>query len=358
VIGVVVALGAAGVYLDSARAEAQVGGAPTAVRAGQAEPGAVRLGVPKLVRSRLRPSFVQADLSVMQNGKPARPTAVTCTASFADDDRYPRRSGPGRFIVGAVRCYFGFNNTKYRDKTLVGEVAVSVGRTRVTRTFSVRIGAGTTLSRPAGAVIQQPESAKPRPAATREWHGTVHLVQARGTPGQPPGHTSLDIQLTLLPGATETGSQSWTQPVSWVATYSLTRYSDPPCTGPDGGPVPSDVGERTVARGRTGERPGSNAKDYPRVGVSWDGARGKWVIALSFFGGSGGGIQLPLLVKNTKNCGRTSITVTESARPQNLKIRADGAPSSKALEGQGTPTGFYNADDTTVTWDLTLAEAR
>jgi hypothetical protein len=277
---------------------------------------------------------------------------------FADDDRYARQSGPSRSFVGAVRCYFTFNNAKYRGKTLVGEVAVSVGRTKTTRTFWVRVGAGSVLSRPVGAVIQRPASTQPSSPATTEWRGRVHVVDAMGTPGHPPGYSSLDLVLTLLPGATKAGPQSWIQPVSWVAIYSSARYSDPPCTDQAGNPVPSDIGARKVVRGRTGERPGSNAKDYPRVGVSWDAARSKWTISLSFFGGSGGGIQLLLPVRTTKNCGRTSITVTQSARPQNLKIRADGTSTSTALRGQGTPTGFYNADSTSTTWNLTLVRTK
>jgi hypothetical protein len=31
------------------------------------------------------------------------------------------------------------------------------------------------------------------------------------------------------------------------------------------------------------ERPGTNAKDYPRIGIRCDAQRSKWVIALNFF---------------------------------------------------------------------------
>ena len=92
--------------------------------------------------------------------------------------------------------------------------------------------------------------------------------------------------------------------------------------------------------------------------VSWDGARGTWVIALSFFGGGGGGMRLPPITKTTSNCVKAWVTFTGAPGLQNLKIRADGTTTSTVLQGRGTPTGFSDADDTTVTWDLTVAEAR
>jgi len=52
------------------------------------------------------------------------------------------------------------------------------------------------------------------------------------------------------------------------------------------------------------------------------------------------------------------VTFTGAPGLQNLKIRADGTTTSTVLQGRGTPTGFSDADDTTVTWDLTVAEAR
>ena len=316
--------------------------------------GAAQLGTPKLVRTPLRPSFVQADLTVTRGGAPARPSAATCTPSFAGDKRYGRRAYPGRFTLGLVRCVFPFNNSRYLGKTLTGEISVVVAGTRVTKTFSVRIGPGNALEQPVGATVNVGVVAKPKPSATTEWRGTVHIEQADGTPGKPPGHRSLDIRLTLLPGASKPDPLGWTQPVSWVATYSSTSYSNPPCTDAAGNPVPSNLGERTVVRGRTGERPGSNAKDFPRVGVRWDAARSRWVIALSFFGGGGGGMRLPLVTKTTQNCGRTWVTYTGTPGLQNLTILANGTTASTVLTGTGTPTGFYNAKDTTVTWDLTL----
>jgi len=334
------------------------------VAQGHAADGGVVVGSPVLTRTELRPSFVQADATVTRGGTPVLPSGVTCTASFVGDTRYPRREYEGRFKRGIVRCIYGFNNARYRGKTLVGELTVftgsagSSGGGRITKRFSVRIGPGNALEKPVGATVKSDGGDKPKPSATTEWRGTVHVVTANGTPGRPPGHSSVDIVLTLLPGATKTDPRGWLQPVSWVATYSSERYSDPPCLDAAGSPVPSDIGARTVVRGRTGERPASNAKDYPRIGIRWDAARSKWVISLSFFGGGGGGMRLPLVIRTTKNCGKTWITYTGTPDLQNLTIRADGTAATTGLRGQGTPSGFYNASDTSVAWDITLAPSR
>ena len=331
---------------------------------GRAAGGGVVVGSPVLTRTELRPSTVIADARVTQGGAAVLPTGVTCTASFAGDKAYGIRRYEGRFARGIARCGFVFNNARYRGKTLVGELTVltgsvgSAGGGRITKRFSVRIGSGNALERPVGATVKTDGGDKPKPSATTEWRGTVHVVTANGTPGRPPGQSSLDIVLTLLPGATKTDPQGWTQPVSWVATYSSERYSDPPCLDAAGNAVPSDIGARTVVRGRTGERPASNAKDYPRIGVRWDAERAKWVISLSFFGGGGGGMRLPHVIKTTKNCGRTWITYTGTPGLQNLKIHADGTAATTALKGTGTPTGFYNARDTSVTWDLALRPSK
>ncbi len=320
--------------------------------------GTAAIGTPVLTRTRLRPSFVQADVKVTQGGVPVRPSSATCVARFTDDRRYGRVRSQGEFVLGAARCVFSFNNARYRGKTLSGEIAVVVGGKRVSKAFSVRLGPGNALERPVGATVDGAVAAKPKPSATNEWRGTLHLASSTGIPGKPPGHSSLDIRLTLLPGATKTDPLGWTQPVSWVATYSSSRYVDPPCTDSAGNPVPSDVGKRTVVRGRTGERPASNAKDYPRVGIRWDATRSQWVIALSFFGGSGGGMRLPLVISTTKNCGKTWISYTGTPGLQNLTIRAAGTATSTELKGTGTPTGFYNAKDTSVSWDLALGSTK
>ena len=46
------------------------------------------------------------------------------------------------------------------------------------------------------------------------------------------------------------------------------------------------------------------------------------------------------------------------SRARSLTIRADGTATSTALQGQGTPSGFENEKDTSVIWDLTLAQAK
>lgn len=318
----------------------------------------ILLGIPELTRTPLRPSTVRADAQVTQGGVPVRPSGATCVASFADDERYGVRRYSGYVALGAARCYYSFNNARYRGRMLRGEIAVVAGGKRISKEFSVRIGSGNALEKAVGATVDRGVATKPRPSATTEWRGTVHVEESDGTPGKPPGHRSLDIRLTVLPGATKTDALGWTQPVTWIATYSSSRYADPPCTDATGSPVPSDVGERTVVRGRTGERPGSNARDYPRVGVHWSATRSQWVISLSFFGGGGGGMRLPLVTKTSKNCGKTWITYTGTPGLQNLTIRAEGTPASTALKGRGTPTGFYNASDTSVTWDLALGQAK
>ena len=331
---------------------------------GRAAGGGVVVGSPVLTRTELRPSFVQADATVTRGRAPVLPTGVTCTASFSGDKQYGRRSYEGRFTRGIARCVFGFNNARYRGKTLMGELTVLTGSVgsaageRITKRFSVRIGSGNTLEKPVGATVETDGGDKPKPSATTEWRGTVHVEEVDGTPGKPPGHRSLDILMTLLPGATKTEPLGWTQHVSWIATYSSTSYADPPCTDATGNPVPSHVGERTVVRGRTGERPGSSSRDYPRVGVRWDVTRSQWLISLSFFGGGGGGMSLPLVTRTTQNCGKTWITYTGTPGLQNLSIRADGTPSSTALKGRGTPTGFYNASNTSVTWYLALRPSK
>jgi len=69
-------------------------------------------------------------------------------------------------------------------------------------------------------------------------------------------------------------------------------------------------------------------------------------------------MRLPHVIKTTKNCGRTWITYTGTPGLQNLKIHADGTAATTALKGTGTPTGFYNARDTSVTWDLALRPSK
>ena len=325
---------------------------------GRAADGGVVVGSPVLTRTELRPSFVQADAIVTRGGAPVLPTGVTCAGSFSGDKQYGRRSYEGRFIRGIARCVFGFNNARYRGKTLVGELTVftgsvgSSGGGRITKRFSVRIGSGNALEKPVGATVKNDGGDKPKPSATTEWHGTVHVLKTVGTPGQSRQFISVDLRLSLLPGAIETASLGRAQGASWIATYSEAIYSDPPCIDAAGNPVPSTVGKRTNVRGRTGDPVSNYQNDPTRIAISWDTARSNWLISLTL-------PALPLPVKDTKNCGKTWVSyVSGDASVQKLTIRADGTAASTALQGRGRPTGFYNASDTSVAWDLTLARSR
>jgi hypothetical protein len=186
----------------------------------------------------------------------------------------------------------------------------------------------------------------------------VHLVVVEGTLGSPPRYDSMDIQLALLPGATKTDQLGWAQPVSWVATYSSAAYSNSSCPT-----APSSVAGPTVVRGRTGVRPGTNAKDFPRVAIRWDATKSKWVMSLSFFGAGSAGIQLPLTVRETKDCGKTW-SISKTAHPfGNYTLLADGSAASTALKGEGRPSTVANglwgpSDRMVVTWDLNLGNAR
>ena len=121
--------------------------------------GAVTVG--KVTLSRPKPSLVHATTKIRQGGVPVRPDSLVCTSWFPAEPSYGRR--PFKFLkawlaripLGEITCPYGFNNSRYRGKTLAGEIAFTVGKTKVTRKFTVRIGSGTTLSAPAGAVIQK-----------------------------------------------------------------------------------------------------------------------------------------------------------------------------------------------------------
>ena len=69
-------------------------------------------------------------------------------------------------------------------------------------------------------------------------------------------------------------------------------------------------------------------------------------------------MSLPLEIRTTKNCGKTWTDLCRHSRARSLTIRADGTATSTALQGQGTPSGFENEKDTSVIWDLTLAQAK
>jgi hypothetical protein len=115
--------------------------------------GAVKAG--GVVLTRPRPSFVRASVEVTQADVGVRPSSASCNGSFLGDASYQKRYAPVLALRGSVTCTFVFNNAKYVGKTLAGELAFTVARTKVRRKFSVRIGPGTTLSSPKGATLKQ-----------------------------------------------------------------------------------------------------------------------------------------------------------------------------------------------------------
>ncbi len=115
--------------------------------------GAVAVG--KVVLSRPRPSFVVATVEVKQGGEGVRPDSGTCTGSFRSVPAYGKRTYPASLQRGAATCVYAFNNARYAGKTLVGEIAFAVGKTKVKRAFSVRVGPGTSLVAPKGAVLKR-----------------------------------------------------------------------------------------------------------------------------------------------------------------------------------------------------------
>jgi DNA-binding beta-propeller fold protein YncE len=113
------------------------------------------VAVGKVVLSRPRPSWVVATVEVKQGGEGVRPGSGTCTASFRSLPAYGKRTYPATLRRGAATCVYGFNNARYAGKTLLGELAFVVGKTKVKRSFSVRIGPGTSLVAPKGAVLKR-----------------------------------------------------------------------------------------------------------------------------------------------------------------------------------------------------------
>jgi len=314
-----------------------------------------------LTRTQLRPSLVRADATVTEGGAPILPTGVACTASFADDKGYATRRYEGQFKRGLVRCNFVFNNARYLGKTLVGEITVSTGSAgntgaRITKKFSVRIGAGNTLGNTVGATVERGPA--PPLRSSSAWRGTVHLVHVHGGPGQPGWNTSLDLQLTLLPGATKTGLLSWSQPVAWIARYASEFYANTPCTDPSGRTVPNRMEERTTIRGRTGDPTSSypksaTFKENAHIVVRWDTRQSQWVV------GFNGTRPRRYVEKTTNDCGRTwkAQTGIGPGLPS-YTIRIDGTATSMVLKGEGRPVGVIESDNATATWDLTLAPAK
>jgi hypothetical protein len=112
------------------------------------------LAAGKPIVSRPKPSSLKAIMSITQGSVQVRPRAAHCNGSFPSDPSYDRKSSHHPFIhLGEIHCYFNFNNARYRGKTFVGTITGWVGASKVARQFSVRIGDGTSLRSPVGAVI-------------------------------------------------------------------------------------------------------------------------------------------------------------------------------------------------------------
>ena len=121
--------------------------------------GAVTVG--RIVLSRTRPSFVNAKVDVKQGGILVRADSLMCTTSFPAGPALNQAKVPPSFYkryisLGSVTCPSVFNNARYQGKTMVGTMVFTVGKTKVTKKYSVRIGPGTSLSSAKGAVIGKP----------------------------------------------------------------------------------------------------------------------------------------------------------------------------------------------------------
>lgn len=121
-----------------------------APKAPSAEP--VLIGKPTL--SRPKPSAVLVEATAKQGGAPVRASAAACRGGFPSDPSYEKETGRYVFrYLGKIKCGYVFNNAKYRGRILAGIITVRAGAAKATRRFSVRIGDGTSLNSPVGAVI-------------------------------------------------------------------------------------------------------------------------------------------------------------------------------------------------------------
>ena len=81
-------------------------------------------------------------------------TSLTCTQDFPTEKGF---GGPRRHTEvprhGGVQCTNVFNNKRYEGKVMTGAIEFTVGKTKIKRTYSVKIGPGATLSNAKGAVI-------------------------------------------------------------------------------------------------------------------------------------------------------------------------------------------------------------
>jgi hypothetical protein len=115
--------------------------------------GPVRLG--RVTLTRPKPSFVKATVQVAKGGQPVRTENGRCTRAFSKPRPSTLTLG-ARTEVGRVVCTYVFNNARFAGQRMNGSLSFSVGTQRVTRSFSVRVGRGTALSRPLGAVVSAP----------------------------------------------------------------------------------------------------------------------------------------------------------------------------------------------------------
>jgi hypothetical protein len=127
---------------------------PTTGSSGSLKVGKVRLW-------RYRPSIVEAEVSLENGGAPPKASTLTCTTDFPTEKSFggPKvTKWPKVYLLklappGEVHCLHGFNNRRYEGKVMTGITEFTVGKQKVTRKYSVRIGSGTSLSQAKGAVI-------------------------------------------------------------------------------------------------------------------------------------------------------------------------------------------------------------
>lgn len=130
------------------------------------------IGTPRISRSKLQPSILRVVVPMTSNGAPVSPTAGRfrfdrCVARMLQDPGYEKkraRGHPGGAAVGSVNCSIYFNNAQYRGMTLAGEVHLRVAGKSVVRKFSVRLGSGSGLGTPVGAVIEKSTSSTKQPS--------------------------------------------------------------------------------------------------------------------------------------------------------------------------------------------------
>jgi hypothetical protein len=120
--------------------------------------------VSRVVIARSRPSRLTAVVEVTRGGVSVRPSSGLCTSRlpFASEKGGYRtsRGFPDLRTHGKVECTYVFDAKRNEGKLFAGELAFTVGKTRMARAFTVRIGPGTGISAPTGAVIGAPTKPK------------------------------------------------------------------------------------------------------------------------------------------------------------------------------------------------------